>query len=73
MAAISAETKIHAVEQCGTGAGSLNQIAESFGVHRSTLQKWRLNYDLFGAEGPRRRAGNHHYPTLLTQQAVESG
>ena len=46
MAVISAETKIHAVGQCYAGAGSLNQIAERFGVHRSTLQKWLLNYDL---------------------------
>lgn len=44
MAVISAETKIQAVEQCYAGAGSLNQIAERFGVHRSTLQKWLLNY-----------------------------
>ena len=47
MASISMETKIHAVEQCYAGAGSLNQIAERFGVHRSTLQKWLLNYNLF--------------------------
>ena len=44
MAVISAETKIQAVEQYYAGAGSLNQIAERFGVHRSTLQKWLLNY-----------------------------
>ena len=41
MAVISAETKIQAVEQYYAGAGSLNQIAERFGVHRSTLQKRR--------------------------------
>ena len=72
MASISVETKIHAVEQCYAGAGSLNQIAERFGVHRSTLQKWLLNYDLFGEEGLRHRAGNHHYPAIVKQQAVES-
>ena len=72
MAVISAETKIHAVGQCYAGAGSLNQIAERFGVHRSTLQKWLLNYDLFGEEGLRHRAGNHHYPAIVKQQAVES-
>lgn len=71
MASISAGTKIHAVEQCYAGAGSLNQIAERFGVHRSTLQKWLLNYDLFGEEGVRHRAGNHHYPAIVKQQAVE--
>jgi transposase-like protein len=71
MAVISAETKIQAVEQCYAGAGSLNQIAERFGVHRSTLQKWLLNYDLFGEEGLRHRAGNHHYPAIVKQQAVE--
>ena len=72
MASISAETKIQAVEQCYAGAGSLHQIVEKFGIHRSTLQKWLLNYDLFGAEGLRHRAGNHHYPAILKRQAVES-
>lgn len=33
MASISVETKIHAVEQCYAGAGSLDQIAERFGVY----------------------------------------
>ena len=67
MASISVETKIHAVKQCYAGAGSLNQIAERFGVHRSTLQKWLLNYDLFGEEGLRHRAGNHHYLVVVKQ------
>lgn len=72
MAVISAETKIHAVGQCYAGAGSLNQIAERFGVHRSTLQKWLLNYDLFGGERLRHRTSSHHYPAIVKQQAVES-
>ncbi|WP_303437170.1 helix-turn-helix domain-containing protein [uncultured Oscillibacter sp.] len=63
-ALISAEMKIHAAEQCYAGAGSLNQIAERFGVHRSTLQKRLMNYDLFGEEGLRHRVGNHHYPAI---------
>ena len=71
MASISVKTKIQAVEQYYAGAGSLNQIAERFGVHRSTLQKWLLNYDLFGEEGLRHRAGNHHYPAIVKQQAVK--
>lgn len=71
MALIRVETKIHAVEQRYAGAGSLNQIAEKFGAHRSTLQKWLLNYNLFGEEGLRHRAGNHHYPAIVKQQAAE--
>jgi transposase-like protein len=71
MASITVETKIHAVEQCYAGAGSLNQIAERFGVHRSTLQKWLLNYDLLGEHGLHHRAGNHHYPAIVKQQTVE--
>lgn len=57
MALISVETKIHAVEQCYAGAGSFKRIAERFGVHRSTLQKWLLNYELFGEAGLRHSAG----------------
>ena len=72
MAMISSETKIHAVKQCYAGVGSLNEIAARFGVNRSTLQKWLLNYDLFGEEGLRHRAGNHHYPAIVKQQAAES-
>ena len=60
MAVISAETNIQALEQYYPGAGSRTQIAERFGVHRSTLQKWLVNHDLFGEEGLRHRAGNHH-------------
>ncbi|WP_155978998.1 helix-turn-helix domain-containing protein [Oscillibacter sp. 1-3] len=71
MASISTGTKIHAVEQCYAGAGSLSQIAKRFRVHRSTLQKWLLNYDLFGEEWLRHQAGNHHYPAIVNQQAVE--
>lgn len=36
MSASSAETKIEAVKQCYTGAGSLNQIAARFGAQRLT-------------------------------------
>ena len=50
MAVISRETKTHAVEQCYAGAGSLNQIAERFGAHRSTLQKWLADNIIFSKE-----------------------
>ena len=71
MATVSAEAKILAVKQYYSGEGSLNQIAAKFGVRRSTLQKWQLNYDLFGEDGLRHRAGNHHYPAIMKQQTVE--
>ena len=72
METISSETKIHAVKQCYARVGSLNQIAARSGVNRSTLQKWLLNYDLLGEEGLCHHAGNHHYPAIVKQQAVES-
>ena len=72
MAMISSDTKIHAVKQYYAGFGSLNEIAAKFGVHRSTLQKWLLNYELFGEQGLCHRTGNHHYPAIVKRQAAES-
>ena len=69
---MSTEIKLLAVEQYRAGSGSLNQVAAKFGVNRTTLQKWLLNYDLFGEEGLQHRAKNHCYPETLKQQAVES-
>ena len=40
--------KLSAVKEYLEGNGSLNKIAEKYGVCRSTLQKWLLNYELFG-------------------------
>lgn len=60
MATVSAESKILAVKQYYSGEGSLNQIAAKFGVRRSTLQKWQLNYDLFGEDGLRQPALDSH-------------
>lgn len=71
MSAISAEKKINTVKQCYAGTGSLNQIAATFGVKRSTLQKWLQNYDLFGEEGLYHQRENHHYPAIVKQQAAE--
>ena len=72
MAMISSDTKIHAVKQYYVGSGSLNEIAAKFGVHHSTLQKRLLNYELFGGKGLCHRAGNHHYPAIVKQQAAGS-
>ena len=72
MAMISLDRKIHAVKQYYAGSGSLNEIAAKFGVHRSTLQKWLLNYELFGEKGLCHCAGKHHYPAIVKQQAAES-
>ena len=58
---VSSEIKILAVKHCLIGTESLIQSAARFGVSRSTLQKWLLNYEMFGAEGLCHRAGNHHY------------
>lgn len=46
---VSTEIKMIAVKHSLTGVEeSLNQTAAKFGVHRSTLQKWLLNYKMFG-------------------------
>lgn len=58
---VSSEIKIIAVKHSLVGTESLNQSAARFGVSRSTLQKWLLNYEMFGTEGLCHRAGNHHY------------
>lgn len=40
--------KLSAVREYLAGGGSFNKAAEKYGVYRSTLQKWLLNYELFG-------------------------
>ena len=67
----SPEEKVQAVEEYLGGTESLNQTAEKWEVHRTTFQKWLLNYELFGEEGLYPRAGNQYYSELLKRQAVE--
>lgn len=64
--------KLSAVREYHAGNGSLNKIAEKYGVYRSTLQKWLLNYELCGGAGLQHRLQNQHYPEPLKRQAVES-
>ena len=69
---VSLEIKIIAVKHSLIGMESLNQSAARFGVSRSTLQKWLLNYEMFGTEGLCHRAGNHHYSKEIKREAVEA-
>lgn len=68
---ISPEIKIAAVEYSLSGKESLNKTAAKFGVNRSTLGKWLLNYELFGTEGLYHRTGNQSYPEEMKRRAVE--
>ena len=68
---ISPEEKDQAVEEYLGGTESLNRTAKKWKVHRSTFQKWLLNYEIFGAEGLYPRAGNQYYSESLKRQAVE--
>lgn len=69
---VEAKVKLSAVKEYFGGNGSLNKIAEKYGVCRSTLQKWLLNYELFGEVGLQHRLQNRHYPESLKRQALES-
>ena len=69
---VSSAIKIIAVKHSLVGTESLNQSAARFGVSRSTLQKWLLNYEMFGTEGLCHRAGNHHYSKEIKREAVEA-
>lgn len=69
---VSLEIKIIAVRHSLTGAESLNKTAARFGISRSTLQKWLLNYKMFGTEGLRHRTRNQSYPAEIKREAVES-
>ena len=68
---VSSEIKIIAVKHSLVGTESLNQSAARFGVSRSTLQKWLLNYEMFGTEGLCHWAGKHHYSEEIKCEAVE--
>ena len=64
--------KLSAVREYLGGKGSLNKIAKKYDVCRSTLQKWLLNYELFGEAGLQHRIQNQHYPEALKRQATEA-
>ena len=69
---VEPEIKLNAIKEYYAGAGSLNRIAAKYGVNRSTLQKWLLNYEMFGETGLQHRVQNQYYPEALKRQAVES-
>ena len=69
---VDTKLKLKAVREYVEGNGSLNKIAEKYGVCRSTLQKWLLNYELFGEVGLQHRHQNQYYPESVKQQAVGS-
>ena len=69
---VDPELKLRAVREYLDGTGSLNKIAEKYGVCHSTLQKWLLNYELFGEAGLQHRIQNQHYPEALKCEAVEA-
>ena len=69
---VEAKVKLSAVREYLGGNGSLNRIAEKYGVCRSTLQKWLLNYELFGEVGLQHQLQNQHYPESLKRQSLES-
>ena len=48
---MSPAEKIQAVKEYLGGTESLNQTSKKWEVHRTTFQKWLLNYELFGEEG----------------------
>ncbi len=69
---ISSEIKLLAVKHSLSGSESLNRISARVGVSRSTLQKWILNYELFGTDGLLHRSRNQRYSERLKREAVES-
>ena len=48
--------KLSAVREYLAGSSSLNKTAEKYGIYRSTLQKWLLNYELFDGVKPRQHS-----------------
>lgn len=69
---ISSEIKLLAVKHSLRGSESLNHISGRIGVSRSTLQKWILNYELFGTDGLLHRDRNQRCSERLKREAVES-
>lgn len=47
-------------------AAALIKIAEKYGVCHRTLQKWLLNYELFGEVELQQRLQNQHYVIAST-------
>lgn len=67
---VEPESKLCAVKEYLEGRTSLNRVAEKYGISRSTLQKWLLNYELFGKDGLTHRTKNQRYSEKTKRLAV---
>jgi len=68
---ISSEEKIAAVKEYQEGNKTLRQIANSLGVHHSSVEKWITLYKTFGEEGLYYSVHNRKYPDSIKQEAVQ--
>lgn len=63
--------KIEAVEKYKRGEGTLASIAQEYGVKKSSIRRWILNYESMGPSGLAPQASNRRYTLELKTAAVE--
>lgn len=68
---ISHIEKIEAVEKYKRGVGSLQSIAEEYGVTKKSVQRWIANYEAFGPSEMEAGSTNGYYSTELKTAAVQ--
>lgn len=68
---ISPKDKRAAVRAWLKGSATLRELADKYGVHHSSIEKWVYNYRVFGMAGLRRPVRSRRYTEEEKQQAVK--
>ncbi|WP_052474658.1 helix-turn-helix domain-containing protein [Jeotgalibacillus soli] len=63
----SAEDKLEILKACEDGTYSINEITQIYNMHRSTIMKWRHNFDKYGAESLKKSTTSKKYSKELKQ------
>ncbi|RCW50877.1 helix-turn-helix domain-containing protein [Paenibacillus prosopidis] len=66
----SALEKFAILQELETGRSRLIDVAQKYGISKTTLVKWRHQYQLDGSEGLEPRKFHKSYPEELKLQAV---
>lgn len=66
----TSEWKLRILQKYGEGKLSQVEICSKYGIHHSTLQEWRYNFEVYGSEGLVASNQQKEYPPELRDQAV---
>ncbi|WP_155971694.1 helix-turn-helix domain-containing protein, partial [Paenibacillus sp. Soil522] len=66
----NAKEKLAIIEEIDSGELSVMAVAYKYGISKTTLVKWRRQYEVYGFEGLEVQTENRSYSAELKLQAV---